>query len=156
MTLQPRHDDDAEATACHCVPHRHDPRSYRVADKAVPADNGFTTSEWVFYVGETLPMFATFVVYSVWHFGQLLPDAPDAEWKVALATAAGAAPPPSSSSAAAGIAPTDAGGGAASAKSVSVELGHVDATGEAEKSPLAAVRAASADARAYGTPLQLA
>ena len=57
------------------------------------------------------------------------------------------------------MAPADAGGSAVCSKAVSVELGHVNAAGEAEKSPLTSARAtttAAADGRAYGTPLRLA
>jgi hypothetical protein len=122
-----------------------------VADKAVPVDNAFTTTEWVFFVGETLPIFATFIVYCVWHFGQLLPDTPDAAWKVALAVASG------TDGATAAAAPVDgAGGSAACTKAVSIELGHVDAVGEAEKSPLTAARAATDTRGTYGAPLRLA
>ena len=45
------------------------------------------TSTQVFVLGETTPILLTFVAYLSWHFGRLLPDEPNAEWKAQLAAA---------------------------------------------------------------------
>lgn len=47
--------------------------AFRVAEFASGLDGYASTQEWVFFIFETLPIFCSFLAYSWWHFGWLIP-----------------------------------------------------------------------------------